>query len=112
MAGFCNTPSFQLDRSPTFQHPEEKQAQLVAHFRTQYKLLVTFYQLIGDAICMAETDLLTKLFLQEGKKQGLDEELLQEVLSLLVRDQFIPQGKRSSVQAELERIVKLHLKGD
>lgn len=63
-------------------------------------------------MCMAEADLLTKLFLQEGKKQGLDEELLQDVLILLVRDQFIPQGKRSSVQAELERIVKHHIQED
>ena len=59
---------------------------------------------------MADADLLTELFLQEGRKQGLDEELLREVLALMIRDQFIPKGKRSSVQSELERLVKLYLK--
>ena len=59
---------------------------------------------------MADADLLTELFLQEGTKQGLDEELLREVLGLMIRDQFIPKGKRSSVQSELERLVKQYLK--
>ena len=59
---------------------------------------------------MADADLLTELFLQEGSKQGLDEELLIEVMRLMIRDQFIPKGKRSSVQSELERLVKLYLK--
>lgn len=53
----------------------------------------------------SEDDLLSELFLQEGMKQGLDETLLKEVLALLVRVQFIPQGKRSNVQADLERLV-------
>jgi len=58
---------------------------------------------------MGDDDLLTSLFIQQGMKQGLDEQLLKEILTVLIRDQFIPQGKRSSVQAELERLVKRYL---
>ena len=58
---------------------------------------------------MDHDDLLTSLFIQQGIRQGLDEQLLKEILAVLVRDQFIPQGKRSTVQAELERLVKRYL---
>ena len=58
---------------------------------------------------MDDDDLLTSLFVQQGIRQGLDEQLLKEILAVLVRDQFIPQGKRSTVQAELERLVKRYL---
>ena len=58
---------------------------------------------------MDDDDLLTSLFVQEGMGQGLDEQFLKAILALLVRDQFIPQGKRSTVQAELERLVKRYL---
>ena len=50
----------------------------------------------------SDDDILTSLFVQEGMKQGLDETLLKEVLALLVRVQFIPQGKRSNVQADVQ----------
>lgn len=58
---------------------------------------------------MDDDDLLTSLFVQEGMRQGLDKQFLKAILVLLVRDQFIPQGKRSTVQAELERLVKRYL---
>ena len=61
---------------------------------------------------MGDDDLLTSLFVQQGKRQGLDENLLKEILAVLVRDQFIPQGKRTTVQAELERLVKRYLQED
>ena len=61
---------------------------------------------------MDDDDLLTSLFLKQGIRQGLDEQLLKEILAVLVRDQFIPQGKRSTVQAELERLVKRYLQED
>ena len=58
---------------------------------------------------MGEDDLLSSLFVQQGMRQGLDEQFLKAILALLVRDQFIPLGKRSAVQAELERLVKRYL---
>ena len=61
---------------------------------------------------MADRDLLRELFVQEGLKKGLDEEMLDEVLSVLVRDQFIPKGKRNFVQSDLNNLIKKYVKGD
>ena len=61
---------------------------------------------------MADRDLLRELFVQEGLKKGLDEMMLNEVLSLLIRDQFIPKGKRSFVQSDLNNLIKKYVKGD
>jgi hypothetical protein len=110
MADFCNTPSFLLGRSPTFLSLLEIQIPPCYYYWTYSPIRLTFYELIDNRISMADADLLTELFLQEGRKQGLDEELLREVLILMIRDQFIPKGKRSSVQSELERLVKQCLK--
>ena len=72
----------------------------------------TFYQLSALRTSMSDDDLLGSLFVQQGMRQGLEEQLLKEILTVLVRDQFIPQGKRSTVQAELERLVKRYLQED
>jgi hypothetical protein len=61
---------------------------------------------------MADRDLLRELFVQEGLKKGLDEEMLDEVLSVLIRDQFIPKGKRNFVQSDLNNLIKKYVKGD
>ena len=61
---------------------------------------------------MADRDLLRELFVQEGLKKGLDEIMLNEVLSLLIRDQFIPKGKRSFVQSDLNNLIKKYVKED
>ena len=69
----------------------------------------TFYELSALRSIMDDDDLLTSLFVQEGMRQGLDDQFLKAILALLVRDQFIPLGKRSTVQAELERLIKRYL---
>lgn len=61
---------------------------------------------------MEDQDLLSFIFIDEGKKHGLDQELLEKVLKLLIRDQFIPKGKRTTVQAELERLVRQYYEGE
>ena len=61
---------------------------------------------------MADRDLLRELFVREGLKKGLDEEMLDEVLSVLIRDQFIPKGKRNFVQSDLNNLIKKYVKGD
>ena len=61
---------------------------------------------------MADRDLLRELFVQEGLKKGLDEMMLNEVLSLLIRDQYIPKGKRNFVQSDLNNLIKKYVKGD
>lgn len=61
---------------------------------------------------MPDRDLLRELFVQEGLKKGLDEMMLNEVLSLLIRDQFIPKGKRNFVQSDLNNLIKKYVKGD
>ena len=69
----------------------------------------TFYELSALRSIMDDDDLLTSLFVQEGMRQGLDDQFLKAILALLVRDQFIPLGKRTTVQAELERLIKRYL---
>ena len=69
----------------------------------------TFYELSALRSIMDDDDLLTSLFVQEGMRQGLDDQFLKAILALLIRDQFIPLGKRSTVQAELERLIKRYL---
>ena len=61
---------------------------------------------------MADRDLLRELFVQEGLKKGLNEKMLNEVLSLLIRDQFIPKGKRSNVQSEINNLIRKYAKED
>jgi len=73
---------------------------------------VRIYELIAIRNLMADRDLLRELFVQEGLKKGLDEEMLDEVLSVLIRDQFIPKGKRNFVQSDLNNLIKKYVKGD
>jgi len=73
---------------------------------------VRIYELIVIRSFMADRDLLRELFVQEGLKKGLDEMMLNEVLSLLIRDQFIPKGKRNFVQSDLNNLIKKYVKGD
>tara|TARA_B110001452_G_scaffold219197_1_gene191166 strand:+ start:758 stop:943 length:186 start_codon:yes stop_codon:yes gene_type:complete len=61
---------------------------------------------------MQDPELLLSEFLKNGKKQGLDESLLREVLDHLMANQFYPAGERGNIRSELLRILKTHLKGD
>jgi len=58
---------------------------------------------------MADDELLTSEFIRHGKKQGLSEALLRDVLDHLLKNQFYPAGERASIRADLQRIIKLHL---
>lgn len=61
---------------------------------------------------MPDDDLLIAEFLKQGKKQGLDEKLLREVLAHLLVNQFHPAGEREHIRSQLQRIIKQHSKGD
>jgi len=58
---------------------------------------------------MADRDLLLETFIEEGKKQKLDEDLLKAVFIHLHDYQFVPSGDRDSIRAELQKIIKKHL---
>ena len=58
---------------------------------------------------MADHDLLLKTFLNEGKKNNLDEDLLRSVFVHLHDYQFVPMGDRNGIRAELQKIIKKHL---
>ena len=49
---------------------------------------------------------LDKIFVDLGRKNGLDEKLLNEVFNLLMKNQYIPKGNRNHVQSQLRRILK------
>jgi ADP-heptose:LPS heptosyltransferase len=61
---------------------------------------------------MQDPELLISEFLKNGKKQGLDEELLRQVLQHLIANQFYPAGEREHIRTELLRLLKKHTKGD
>ena len=57
---------------------------------------------------MPDDELLTSEFIKHGKKQGLSEALLREVLEHLLKNQFYPAGERGNIRADLQRIIKRH----
>ena len=61
---------------------------------------------------MSDAELLVKEFLMHGKKQGLDEELLHDVIQHLLKNQFLPAGEREHVRIQLQKLIKNHLNGD
>ncbi len=61
---------------------------------------------------MSEAELLVNEFLMHGKKQGLDEKLLQKVIQHLLDNQFYPAGEREHIRIQLQKLIKNHLKGD
>ena len=60
---------------------------------------------------MSDSDLLEEVFLKMGEKQGLDEQLLRDILAILDRDKFVPSGQRSHTRADLEKVVRSFVKG-
>jgi hypothetical protein len=65
--------------------------------------------IVNTAVYMTDHDLLLKTFLDEGKKNNLDESLLRLVFVHLHDYQFVPMGDRDSIRAELQKIIKRHL---
>lgn len=49
---------------------------------------------------------LERIFLEMGARHGLPEDLLTEILSLMMRDQYLPKGERSHFRSELKSILK------
>ena len=56
----------------------------------------------------ARSDTLTKTFLSIGKKNGVSEELLVEVLDILMKHQYLAKGDRIHVRSQLDRIISMH----
>lgn len=56
---------------------------------------------VGD-----DRDSLKELFLSLGKKNGVHEELLEEVLDILVKNQFFGKGDRAHIQAQLRHLIR------
>jgi hypothetical protein len=52
-----------------------------------------------------DRDSLRELFLTLGKKNGVKEELLEEVLEILVKNQFFSKGDRGHIQVQLRRLI-------
>ena len=55
---------------------------------------------------MEEDILLKSEFLKNGKKHGLDENILTEVLDFLQSYQNVPAGERGTIRASLAKIIK------
>ena len=55
---------------------------------------------------MEDEVLLRSEFLKNGKKHGLDENLLMEVLEFLQSYQNVPAGERGTIRASLAKIIK------
>lgn len=58
---------------------------------------------------MTTVDLLLGEFLKQGRKQGLNENLLREIHTFLLEYQFLPAGERDNVRSNLERLIRIHL---
>ena len=58
---------------------------------------------------MPEMDLLLEEFLKQGRKQGLNENLLSEIHTFLLEFQFLPAGERDNVRSNLERLIRINL---
>ena len=61
---------------------------------------------------MDDVQLLREEFLSHGKKQGLDESFLNQVLDYLMKKQFFPAGERESIRNQLSKMISEHAKGD
>ncbi len=59
---------------------------------------------------VSDRDLLREIFIRNGKREGLSEELLNSVLDLLIERQFVPAGERGNVRHQLERMLKESLR--
>lgn len=57
---------------------------------------------------VTRSDTLTRTFLSIGKKNGVSEELLVEVLDLLMKHQYLAMGDRIHVRSQLDRIISMH----
>jgi hypothetical protein len=57
----------------------------------------------------SESDLLETVFFDYGRKNNLSEKLLREVFDLLIDTQFIPEGEREHIEAQLKKIIKNHI---
>ena len=58
---------------------------------------------------MPEIDLLLEEFLKQGRKQGLNENLLREIRTFLLEFQVLHAGERDHVRSNLERLIRIHL---
>ena len=51
-------------------------------------------------------DGLKELFFELGKKKGLSEDLLSEVLIYFVKNQYVKQGDRDHIRNSLRRLIE------
>ena len=61
---------------------------------------------------MDDVQLLREEFLFQGKKQGLEESFLVQILDYLMEKQFFPAGERESIRNHLSKMIREHAKGD
>jgi hypothetical protein len=59
-------------------------------------------------VVTAGSDALTKTFLSIGKKRGVSEDLLLDVLDLLMKNQYLAKGDRIHVRTQLKRMIQMH----
>jgi len=59
-------------------------------------------------VVTAGSDALTETFLSIGKKRGVSEDLLLEVLDLLTENQYLAKGDRIHVRTQLKRMIQMH----
>lgn len=57
----------------------------------------------------SENDLLETVFFDYGRNNNLSEKLLREVFDLLIDTQFIPEGEREHIEAQLKKLIKSHI---
>ena len=61
---------------------------------------------------MAENILLWDEFLENCKKQNIDEALAEKVFAYLMKHQYLSQGSRQGAQVDLKRILEKALGGN
>jgi hypothetical protein len=61
---------------------------------------------------MDDIRLLQEEFLSQGRKQGLDDSFLIQILDYLMDNQFVPAGERESIRNQLFKMIREHAKGD
>lgn len=63
-------------------------------------------------LLMSDTNLLLSEFLSNGRKLGLDENLLKKVFEYLDKHRFVPPGDREHIRAGLEHLLRKQLEGE
>ena len=103
MADFCNTPSYQQDRSPNFPFLQEILVLCSTHPNPCKSEDCIFYELFAVTSSMGDDDL-DLIVRSTRKKTRFGRELLKEILAVLVRDQFIPQGNEQPSKLNLNAL--------